>query len=322
VSNNPIRRIDSTGTQDNEHASNQSNAHSTNFKPQGPQIYTTDDFLRYLNSLPNTCQPAKTEAPDPPMPPKEATHPLKVDVSGEIMKTAKKEWNAPNATVADKAAVGLSVAAVSPLYLLELTLNIPDTFETVGEHLGMLYTDSSHGGYHLLMGSVNLGAGVLALTPLKGVQAGSDLLVLNIGGELDALPGEVVLQPGRQAMSVDKLRTLIPNTIIEAKAESIPLGGNVAELIKGQKLPNSIDWSKASEEFKRVLAPGGKVDISVYGPAEELEQQLTLQGFQNVENISNVQITAQKPSAFHIPLQLSLPTLMLSQAVLQQVNKN
>jgi hypothetical protein len=67
---------------------------------------------------------------------------------------------------------------MSPLYALELTLNIPDLFETGGEHLALSYYDKSrHQGYHLGMAGVNVGEGVLALTPLRGfgkVAAGTE----------------------------------------------------------------------------------------------------------------------------------------------------
>ena len=127
-----------------------------------------------------------------------------------------------------------------------------------------------------------------------GLQAFQSKLTLNIGGELDTLPGQVVINPGRDAMPISKLRSLIPNKIIEAGAEAVPLESGVADFIVGRKLPNSIDWTKAASEFDRLLVPGGKVNISVYGPADKLAAALKAKGFVNVEVKYGVQVTATK----------------------------
>ena len=121
--------------------------------------------------------------------------------------------------------------------------------------------------------------------------------VLNIGGEVaDTVAGDIVINPGRKAVSIDKLRSLLPNNqIIEAGAEKIPLDNGVAKLVKGNKLPNSIDWSKAASEFNRVLAPGGAVDIKVYGSAGALADSLRANGFINVTVTSGVWVKAVKP---------------------------
>ncbi len=142
---------------------------------------------------------------------------------------------------------------------------------------------------HLVFGIL----GAAASIPTPAPEA--ELLTLNIGGELDTLPGEVVINPGRQAMPVDKLRKLIPNTVIEAEAESIPMADKVAKLVKGRKLPTSINWSKAASEFKRVLVSGGKVEVSVYGNSEELVQALKAQGFTDINVQGGVYVTAVKP---------------------------
>jgi len=105
-------------------------------------------------------------------------------------------------------------------------------------------------------------------------------VAFNIGGELDAKAGEVVINPGRQAMSIERLRTMKPdNIVVSARAESIPFPDGSGRSLVGDKLPNSIDWATAAKEFKRVLAPGSKVNITVYGSGAPLRKALTEQGF-------------------------------------------
>ncbi len=105
-------------------------------------------------------------------------------------------------------------------------------------------------------------------------------LKFNIGGELEASAGSVIINPGRQAMPLDKLRALRPDAlVVEATAERIPFPAGSGRLIVGRKLPNSIDWDSAAREFNRVLQPGGSVQISVYGPPGELRRALAANGF-------------------------------------------
>jgi ubiquinone/menaquinone biosynthesis C-methylase UbiE len=90
----------------------------------------------------------------------------------------------------------------------------------------------------------------------------------------------VIINPGRQAMPLDKLRALRPEAlVVEATAERIPFPAGSGRLIVGRKLPNSIDWNAAAKEFDRVLQPGGSVQISVYGPPGQLRQALGANGF-------------------------------------------
>jgi hypothetical protein len=129
------------------------------------------------------------------------------------------------------------------------------------------------------------GVGPGELGKLEGVLAAlgepaPGTLRFNIGGELDASAGSVIINPGRQAMPLDKLRALQPNAlVVEATAERIPFPDGSGRLIVGRKLPNSIGWDAAAKEFNRVLQPGGTVQISVYGPPGQLRQALAANGF-------------------------------------------
>jgi hypothetical protein len=105
-------------------------------------------------------------------------------------------------------------------------------------------------------------------------------LSFNVGGELDTTADQIIINPGRQAMPIEKLRALRPdNLVIEARAEKIPFPDGCAKRISGKKLPNSIDWEQAAAEFKRLLAPGGRVDITVFGEGGVLRRALEKQGF-------------------------------------------
>ena len=103
----------------------------------------------------------------------------------------------------------------------------------------------------------------------------------SIGGELETEAGQVIINPGRAAMPIPKLRALRPdNFVVEAGAERIPFPDNCGRLIQGNKLPNSIDWDTAAQEFRRVLGPGGRVEITVYGSGAKLRAALTRNGFE------------------------------------------
>lgn len=116
------------------------------------------------------------------------------------------------------------------------------------------------------------------LSVLGDAKPGS--LKFNIGGELEAKAGSVIINPGRSAMPLDKLRSLQPESlVVEAGAERIPFPDSCGRLVVGRKLPNSIDWDAAAKEFNRVLQPGGAVQISVYGPPGQLRQALAANGF-------------------------------------------
>lgn len=105
-------------------------------------------------------------------------------------------------------------------------------------------------------------------------------LKFNVGGELEATADSVIINPGRKAMSLDKLRALKPeNLVVEATAERIPFPERCGRLIVGNKLPNSVNWDAAAKEFSRVLQPGGRVQITVYGPPDQLRKALAANGF-------------------------------------------
>ena len=116
------------------------------------------------------------------------------------------------------------------------------------------------------------------LSVLGEAQPGT--LKFNIGGELESSAGSVIINPGRQAMPLDKLRSLKPEAlVVEATAERIPFPDGSGRLIVGRKLPNSIDWETAAKEFNRVLQSGGAAQISVYGPPDQLRRALAANGF-------------------------------------------
>jgi hypothetical protein len=155
-------------------------------------------------------------------------------------------------------------------------------------------TPASGLGVRATRRTIPRGSGLKSPKPLIfKVKPGS---VVNVGGELEALPGEVIVNPGRGTMPIDKLRAIKPdNIIIEAGAEAIPLEDGIASLVKGRKLPNSIDWSKAASEFRRILQSKGKVEISVYGSGKQLASELQKQGFADVKVMGDVVVTAIKP---------------------------
>ncbi|SAL85419.1 hypothetical protein AWB67_06937 [Caballeronia terrestris] len=127
-------------------------------------------------------------------------------------------------------------------------------------------------------------------------QPGAGSFVLEVGAELEAATDSVIINPGRKTMSVARLRELKPdNLVIATGAESIPLPDGCARLIKGQRLPNSIDWDTAASQFKRVLAPGGQISIVVYGPPARLHSSLVREGFRVISPADSPLVEAIKP---------------------------
>jgi len=123
-------------------------------------------------------------------------------------------------------------------------------------------------------------------------EPGQGTITFNIGGELETSGDQVVINPGREAMSIDRLRQLKPdNLIVQTGAERIPFPDGCAKLVVGRKLPNSIDWNSAAKEFARVLASGGKVQISIYGPGTPLRTALALNGFSVQPPVAGVAAT-------------------------------
>jgi hypothetical protein len=122
--------------------------------------------------------------------------------------------------------------------------------------------------------------------------------VIHVGAELDALPGEVIVNPGRQAMPIEALRQLHPDKmVIQAGVEKMPFRSGVASLIKGSKLPaGSIDWKAAAGEINRVLMSGGRVDIAVMGDLTPLRDALQKLGWTTINlHESGSWLTAVKP---------------------------
>ena len=131
----------------------------------------------------------------------------------------------------------------------------------------------------------------------KGIAAAVPGVVIHVGGELDAVSGEWVVNPGRMARSLEMLRRVRPDlTIFEAKIEKMPFESGVASLVKGNRLPaGSIDWEAAAVEIDRVLVSGGKVDISAMGSLAPLKEALLKLGWQSVDLRFEARLTATKP---------------------------
>jgi RHS repeat-associated protein len=173
VSCNPAIITDSTGTQED-------NAHTTAFVANKPAIVSSDDWLKYLGTVSNDCYLTNTDLDkfkpiDPPTKPEGTKRPLKVNVSGQVLDTAKAKWNEPNATVATKAATVFSVGMMAGLYGFEMVANIPDLFESSGEELALSHYDPAYSGTHLLRSGRNFGEGLASLSPF-GEWKGSSLL--------------------------------------------------------------------------------------------------------------------------------------------------
>lgn len=117
---------------------------------------TEKDFERDANSGRHIRQPEKPEEPK---------HPLKVKVSDQVMRDAKAQWNRPNTTPAEKAAIAFSVGMMSSLIGFEWVANIPDLFETAGEHGALAYFQPNFAGHHSVRGGFNLALGVSEVSP-------------------------------------------------------------------------------------------------------------------------------------------------------------
>ena len=107
-------------------------------------------------------------------------------------------------------------------------------------------------------------------------------ITFNVGGEFEAKAGEVIINPCKARMPVETLRSEMPdNLVVQAGAERIPFPDGCGKAIVGNKLENQINWDAASGEFRRVLAPGGTVEIWVTGEGGggPLRQALARHGF-------------------------------------------
>jgi hypothetical protein len=117
-----------------------------------------------------------------------------------------------------------------------------------------------------------------ARTLVKAAAEPTKDIVVHIGGELDARVGEIVVNKGRSAMSLKTVAEETGATVVRGAAEAIPLKSNIASLVRGQRLPTSIDFAKMASEVARILRTGGKVDFHVYGGAESLATELFKRG--------------------------------------------
>jgi hypothetical protein len=133
-------------------------------------------------------------------------------------------------------------------------------------------------------------------TLLEGVVRGERLRI-NIGGERPEEIGEIIINPGRPGMPLETIRSRLPDRIVigsGAETASLP-AGSVGE-VRGTKLPNSIEWEQAAEQLDRMMGPGSRLEISIFGPAGELDEALRRRGYQT-EVMGDVLVIASKPDA-------------------------
>ena len=108
---------------------------------------------------------------------------------------------------------------------------------------------------------------------------------LNVGGEQDVKPGQAIVNPGRDAMSVQQIRALNPRTpVVGESVEQLSLPSQSVPSAFGQKLPTSIDPNQFAEQLGRTVVPGGRVSISFFGPNPEFGVALQRNGFINLKN--------------------------------------
>jgi hypothetical protein len=111
----------------------------------------------------------------------------------------------------------------------------------------------------------------------------------------DAVAGEIIVNPGRETMPVEKTRELNPNDlVIPSTVEDMNLGNEMGGLIKGSRWPKSIDGSKAVPNMKRHLIKGGRIEMSVFGDPKPLYRELVKNGFM-VDPPISVLVMATKP---------------------------
>lgn len=103
--------------------------------------------------------------------------------------------------------------------------------------------------------------------PLTEGKAIAKELVINIGGEFDARPGEVVINAG-PPYAYSNLREVAAETgawVVMARAEALPLPAGGASAVVAHNLEaRTIDWQQTAPEIARVLAPGGTVAIGSF----------------------------------------------------------
>jgi hypothetical protein len=92
-------------------------------------------------------------------------------------------------------------------------------------------------------------------------------MVVNIGGEFDARPGEVVINAG-PPLAYSDLREVARETgahVVLARAEALPLRSASASAVVAHNLEaRTINWQRSAPEIARVLAAGGTIEIGSY----------------------------------------------------------
>lgn len=126
-------------------------------------------------------------------------------------------------------------------------------------------------------------------------------VTVNIGGEFEAQPGEIVINPGPPRANA-QLPTVAKDTgaiVVQAEAETLPLkSGSVSRIYARNLEPGSVDWDRAAPEIARVLEPGGTVDIGSFGPeGPAIASKLQAAGLEaTVDPLSNNHfVTGTKP---------------------------
>ncbi|TPW12917.1 MAG: YD repeat-containing protein, partial [Halothiobacillaceae bacterium] len=124
--------------------------------------------------------------------------------------------------------------------------------------------------------------------------------VLNVGGELEAKPGDIVVnRPGTAQVSLKTIAKDTGATVSAGLAEELPIRtGTISRYEAHNLAPDVIDWSKAAPEANRVVKPGGTFDISVRGGAQIIRDALKEVGIEATvdPNSSNTRVTGVKPT--------------------------
>jgi hypothetical protein len=92
-------------------------------------------------------------------------------------------------------------------------------------------------------------------------------MIINLGGEYEARPGEIVINAGppHAYAALKDIARETGATLVQALAEALPLRAGVASAVVAHNLEaRTIDWQRTAPEIARVLAPGGTVDIGSF----------------------------------------------------------
>ncbi len=144
----------------------------------------------------------------------------------------------------------------------------------------------------------------VAQTLVKGLQAESKPVIVNIGGAGAAHepPDAINVNPNVVAPRKD-----IPN-LVQAKGEEIGdlfEPGQVSKVVGHRLSPPVFNWEQIAEGAHKVLQDGGTFNVNFRWAdreaAEKLASALRKAGFRDVRNIGNVVVTATKGAGPSIP---------------------